>query len=221
MIGIRGCSERFNLVGATTNLARSKKSIILIAFIFASNLLSANLYAKPEYRGPGRYYTEGVDLSKSHSHNEDLIEYARVVKVRPLTRIVRVSTPKTECWQEKVLLQDRSSSSATGAILGGIIGAAVGNELGHYKSNKKVGAVAGALLGSSIGNDLSKQNRSISNTTRYGYEERCRSFDTYHEEERIDGYLVEYQYRGHKYTTRTDTDPGDKIKVRVSVSPLI
>ena len=49
--------------------------------------------------------------------------------------------------------------------------------------------------------------------------QRC---DTRYEkeyEERIDGYRVTYEYNGREFTTRMPYDPGEKIRVRVAVSP--
>ena len=41
-----------------------------------------------------------------------------------------------------------------------------------------------------------------------------------HEEERLAGYSVTYVYAGETYTTRRRRDPGDSIRVRVSVRPV-
>ncbi|MEL6215584.1 MAG: histidine kinase, partial [Pseudomonadota bacterium] len=46
--------------------------------------------------------------------------------------------------------------------------------------------------------------------TRYEFETR----------ERVEGFRVTYQYRGETYVTRTETDPGNRIRVRVSVTPV-
>jgi len=50
-------------------------------------------------------------------------------------------------------------------------------------------------------------------------EERCRLERAYRSEERLQGYRVTYLYNGQTYTTRTSHDPGNRIRVRVSVSP--
>jgi len=40
-----------------------------------------------------------------------------------------------------------------------------------------------------------------------------------YEQRHIIGYDVEYRYRGEIYMARTSTDPGDRLRVRVSVTP--
>jgi len=39
------------------------------------------------------------------------------------------------------------------------------------------------------------------------------------EQRRIMGYDVEYRYRGEVYLSRLNYDPGERLRVRVSVSP--
>ena len=39
-------------------------------------------------------------------------------------------------------------------------------------------------------------------------------------EERIDGYLVTYQYQGRHYTMQTDVPPGDRVRLAVDVRPM-
>ena len=49
--------------------------------------------------------------------------------------------------------------------------------------------------------------------------QRCET--RYHEtcEERIDGYRVTYVYNGRRQVTELPYEPGDRIRVRVDVSP--
>jgi uncharacterized protein YcfJ len=46
---------------------------------------------------------------------------------------------------------------------------------------------------------------------------QCRTVDHWYT--RTNGYAVTYEYRGHRYTTIVPYDPGDRLKVRVSVAP--
>ena len=147
-------------------------------------------------------------------------DYATVVDASPIVRTVRISTPREECWQEDVVYRDRSGdSNAVGTVVGGVVGGAIGNAVGHNKSNKKVGAVVGAVLGATLGHEIARSNDR--ETVSHGTEERCKVYQDYHEEERIVGYNVRYRYNGETYSTRTDTDPGDTIKVRLAISPVI
>ena len=160
------------------------------------------------------------------SHDDDtegggVYDYAKVVRVDPMIRHVRISQPRRECSQEQVPVyeSERGYRSATPTILGGIIGGVVGNTMG-YGRGKTVATVAGTVLGGSIGRDIGYQNNPPRDGyTRYATQDTCHVVDNYRDEERIDGYRVTYRYRGAEYVTRTDHDPGDKIRVRVDVQP--
>lgn len=146
-------------------------------------------------------------------------DYATVLSATPITEVFTYQQPRQECWVETVQRPGRTEHSATGTILGGVIGAAIGNQLGHKKRNKQVGAVAGALLGASIGNDISRRN-----APRHGgyaeQVEKCRTIQETIEEERVVGYDVSYRYQGKTYRTRTHSDPGNSIKLKLSVTPI-
>jgi outer membrane lipoprotein SlyB len=63
-----------------------------------------------------------------------------------------------------VVASNRSAPSATGAILGGIVGAVAGHEIsdhtGGSKGNQNVSAVAGAAAGAMAGNAIQKRTTS-------------------------------------------------------------
>lgn len=48
---------------------------------------------------------------------------------------------------------------------------------------------------------------------------RCRIVQVDREERRLAGYDVEYQYKGEKYMSRLDNDPGNRVRIRISVVP--
>lgn len=146
-------------------------------------------------------------------------DYGTVVEATPIVKNIRVSTPREECWDEEVSYIERQDSDSVGTVVGAIIGGALGNAVGHNKSNKKVGAVVGAVLGGTVGNAVAKENNR-GDVIRRDSQEVCRVINDYHEEERIVGYHVRYRYNNETYTTRTDTDPGDTIKLRLAVSPI-
>jgi uncharacterized protein YcfJ len=74
------------------------------------------------------------------------------------------------------------------------------------------------VIGGAIGRDIDQRNgppgRSYETTER-----RCRVVDGSYEERQIVGYDVEYRFRGEIYNSRLDYDPGDRLRVRVSVAP--
>ena len=157
-------------------------------------------------------------------------DYATVIDAEPIFKTIRVKTPRKHCWQEEVAYEtdyynDRNYRYAnqhneTSTVLGGVIGAAIGNAVGHRKKNKQVGTVVGAVLGASIGNAVGSQRNRRTYVT-YGTEERCEVIQETHTEERIVGYKVRYRYSNATYSTRTKVDPGDTIRVRISISPVV
>ena len=138
---------------------------------------------------------------------------APVVSSSPIYQTVRVNTPRQECWQEAVTVSGKSNSD-TPEILGAIVGAGVGRLFGSGRG-QDAATVAGAILGGSIGSDLENKNSG----SQVRYQQRCKTVNQYHDEERLQGYHVTYQFNGQLYTARTNHDPGDSIKVRVSVTP--
>ncbi len=160
-------------------------------------------------------------------------DYARVVDVDPIFRNIRVSTPRRECWNETRYQEVRYSEgprephrAAGSMILGGLIGAAIGNQIGSG-GGRRAATVAGAVIGTAVGHDAAanRQDR-FGNYGRRDYREarpyeveRCdvRYDDQY--ERRIEGYRVTYVYNGRTHTTRMPYDPGDRIRVRVDVLP--
>ena len=150
---------------------------------------------------------------------EDDLDFAEVVRVEPIRRQVRVSEPVRECWQETHAVPDWpfSSNHVGGTLLGGAIGTVVGNQIGHGRG-KDVARVAGALIGGAIGHRVSVDRAQQRGDELRSYE-RCdvRYRDSF--VERIDGYDVTYEYAGREYITRMPYDPGDRIRVRVDVTP--
>ena len=154
-------------------------------------------------------------------------DYARVIDVDPIVRHVRVTVPKRECWTETRYEEVSSGGprpTAGSTILGGIIGAAIGNQIGRG-DGRRVATVAGAVIGSAIGHDAADRrnarygNGPVVTESRPYDAERCevRYEDSY--EDRVEGYRVTYEYNGRRQTTQLPYDPGDRIRVRVDVHP--
>ncbi len=145
-----------------------------------------------------------------------IIAEARVIGSEPVFQTIQVSNPSQECWQEPVQAQSDEYSS-TPAILGAIIGGSVGNEFGSGKS-RDVATLAGVVLGGSIGHDIEKQNQRANSRTVY--EQRCRTVNNVSTEQRLQGYNVTYEYNGQIFTALTQNQPGQTIRVSVSVLPV-
>ncbi|HEY8540660.1 MAG TPA: glycine zipper 2TM domain-containing protein [Steroidobacteraceae bacterium] len=160
----------------------------------------------------------------SHSrHNRgqyEAYEYARVVHVEPIVRRVRIETPRRECWDETRYVASRphiSDPEVGGRVLlGGIIGGVIGHQFGSG-SGRDAATIAGAVIGSHVGYDAAR--RHAASTAEEHIVTRCATRYEHEYEERIDGYLVTYEYNGREHTTRLPYDPGSTMRVRVAVSP--
>ncbi len=150
-------------------------------------------------------------------------DYAAVEKVKMLTHIVNVPVSREECWEEPVTHYQppvhTGAHSYTSTIVGGIIGAVVGNQFGSG-SGRDLATVAGTTLGASIGNDYNNRRAYTAGRSYTTNERRCRIVNDHQQEERADGYLVTYTYNGRRYNTRTENHPGDRIKVRLDVTAV-
>lgn len=144
--------------------------------------------------------------------------YAEVVDVRPEYRDVRKPVDREVCWDDTSYERTRSASrSHTPTVVGAIIGGVIGNQFGGG-SGKRAATVAGAALGGSIGRDAGRQSAGP-DEYRKVTRETCQVQRSYVTESAISGYRVTYQYDGRIYRTHMKEHPGDRIRVRVDVSP--
>ena len=147
-------------------------------------------------------------------------EYGRVIRVEP--RVEQIRQPREECRTEYVQVpvqQQQQQRSAGGAIVGGIAGAILGNQVGGG-SGRAAATAAGAIAGAVVGDRVDNNGRAVSNQPGYVQEQavrQCRMVDAW--ESRTTGYEVTYDYRGHSYTSFMDRDPGQRVRLRVSVEP--
>lgn len=144
-------------------------------------------------------------------------DFGRVVRVQP--RVEQVRMPRQECRTEYVQapVQQQQQRSAGGSIIGGLAGALLGNQVGG--GNGRVAATAaGAIAGAVVGDRVDNDGR---NTQPQQVQEQavrqCRNVDAY--ESRTNGYDVTYDYRGRNYTSVMPRDPGQRVRLRVSVEP--
>lgn len=156
--------------------------------------------------------------ANSRARTDRQYDDARVIEVDPIVTRVRVAAPRRECWEE-VQTEYRSTGthaeSAGPMILGGIIGGVVGSQVGRGHG-QDVATVAGTLIGASIGHATAVRRAAVP-VERTVEQCRTRYENTY--QERVEAYRVTYEYLGREYTTELPYDPGDRIRVRVAVSP--
>lgn len=214
--------------------SRRSSAAAAVAVTATALVGGALLSAGPALADPGRDWRPASDHGAGY-------DYARVVDVDPIVRHVRVRTPVRECWEEtrydryddryddhgRYDRHDRPRSEAGATIAGGIIGGVIGRQFGDGKGRDAM-TLVGTLVGAAIGNERASRGREYDERyADYGVYERqsrpvtrCETRYRTDAEERIDGYRVTYRYRGQTYTTRTDYDPGDRIRVRVEVEPV-
>ncbi len=140
-------------------------------------------------------------------------DFANVTRVSP--QVEQVNRPRQECKTEYVPVERSQGRGVGGSILGGVAGALLGNQIGGGNGRTAAtaaGAIAGAVVGDRLENDGSG--------TTIGEQpvRQCRTIDQW--ETRRNGYAVTYEYRGRTYTSVMPDEPGDRIKVRVSVTPV-
>ena len=85
-------------------------------------------------------------------------------------------------------------------------------------SGRKVLAITGAMVGASIAN-RARRHRHDSHSSHYT-PQRCTTVVESREVEEIAGYRVRYLYQGQEFVKRVDSDPGDRIRVQVQVTPV-
>lgn len=169
-----------------------KAALVLLALL-PSLALAQTRYPQATYQGPGENVTYG---------------YAQVLSATPAYEIVRTRSPEQRCDGQPV----RDGGDATGGtVVGAIVGGALGNQAGKG-DGRKAATVAGAVLGGVIGRNIDRNNGSATG-------QRCRTVEVEREERQVAGYDVEYMFKGEKYMSRLAYDPGNRLRVRVAVTP--
>ncbi|NNL55276.1 MAG: glycine zipper 2TM domain-containing protein [Woeseia sp.] len=163
----------------------------------------------------------GPAQAERYGQSGAVYDYATVVNVEPIVRLVTVTTPVRECWDERreYAVDNRRGSSGGATLFGAILGGVLGHQFGSGSGNDAATA-AGALLGAAIGSDAARRApRDYERETYSRPVRRCQTNYTSTEEERVDGYNVTYRYHGQKYRTRMPYDPGERLRIRVDVRP--
>lgn len=137
---------------------------------------------------------------------------ARVLSVTP--QVEQVNYPQQECRTEYVPVQRQQQRGVGGSILGGVAGGILGNQVGGG-SGRTVATAAGAIAGAIVGDRLENNDGSV--VTEQQPVRQCRTIDNW--QSRTNGYAVTYEYHGRTYTTVMPYDPGERLRVRVSVMP--
>jgi hypothetical protein len=121
--------------------------------------------------------------------------------------------------------QGSTAGRTVATVIGGVLGAAIGSQVGGGSARyatSAIGSMVGGLAGQQVYENAHR-------APRIGTVQVCdpvpvdgRGYpvgDGYASDSRVTGYDVTYEYGGRTYTTRTSYHPGDRIRVRVDVSP--
>lgn len=149
-------------------------------------------------------------------HAETYFDTARVRTVEP--QYENVSIPRQECTRQVVneVRQVNAVPPYGGAIIGGVAGALVGNQVGKGHGREAATAL-GAVVGAFSGNALASRDTQYQEVPREVTS--CRTVNEV--QTRINGYRVGYEYRGQAYSTVLRDNPGPALQVRVSVDPVV
>ncbi len=139
--------------------------------------------------------------------------WADVLRVDPVYDM-QASAPREECADVPVDRHVDNGNNAAGTVLGAIVGGVLGNTVGKG-DGRKAATVAGAVVGGAVGHGVAAQDDGY----YAGTQRQCRMVQDAAQERRIVGYDVQYRYRGDVYMSRLDYDPGERMRVRVSVEP--
>jgi uncharacterized protein YcfJ len=144
------------------------------------------------------------------AHAGQLVGTATVDAVQP--QYVQETVPQQSCHQVQVQVQSAqpvNSGNVLGAIVGGLLGAQVGNGNGR---------VAAAAVGSAIG--AMAGNSPAAAQPQYQYQTECST--VYNTVNQLAGWMVTYTYQGHRFTDVMHQQPqvGSTIRVEINVTPL-
>ncbi|AOD15530.1 glycine zipper 2TM domain-containing protein [Xanthomonas fragariae] len=176
-------------------------------------------------------YDSGYRDNGRGSYEEGRYEYARVVRVEPII----VSDSYNERTSERCYNrpadgyytsndgdyrdggnygQPGVSNRGVASVIGGIAGAVLGSQVGGG-NGRLVGTAVGTMAGVAAGRSIYQAN----NRNYQGNVRVCEPVSYRRERDRVAGYDVTYEYAGRVYHTRSDYNPGDRIRVRVDVNP--
>ncbi len=134
--------------------------------------------------------------------------YANVLRVTPVYDTYTTTEQRCD-GPPQPAPRDTTGGTVLGAIIGGVLGSTVGKGDG-----RRAATVGGAVVGGAIGHDVAK------NSQPDYVPSGCRMVQVNHDGDGPPvGFDVEYEYKGDVFSIRMPYDPGNRIRVRVSVVP--
>jgi len=148
--------------------------------------------------------------------------WAAVLRVDPVydeAAAEPAASAQQECWDEQVPVGAESGAATDGGrrsvatMIGAVVGGLLGNQVGKG-DGRRAATVAGVVAGGVVGNQIATDR------PQYTTQRRCRPVSGGSSASRhVVGYDVEYRYRGEVFTSRLAYDPGDRVRVKISVTP--
>jgi uncharacterized protein YcfJ len=180
----------------------SKSLIAAILLGLATGAQAQSYYSQP----PPQPTQASAQVANVH------FGWAEVLRVDPIYAAV-AQPPPEQCYPRTVTRQDHDHSGGT--VLGAIVGGVLGNTIGKG-DGRTAATVAGAVAGGAIGSRISAAN----DQTYTAQQTVCRPAGGYYApQQQIVAYDVEYRYHGEIYMSRLSFDPGERLRVRVAVTP--
>jgi uncharacterized protein YcfJ len=135
-------------------------------------------------------------------------QFAQVVAVQPITQSVTTSKPHRVCKDEQVAVPEtyKDKHQVGGAVVGGLVGALAGHQIGGGKG-RTLATVGGAAAGAFAGHEIQKKHQE-DNATKTEIRNVCRSVTEKTTTTQTVGYDVTYTLNGQAGHVRMDHDPG-------------
>ena len=207
----------------------------LSSILIASMLLVASVGFAQERAAPMR----AVAHPPPNIEESTRFGWAVVLRVDPIYEQSEQDAPsvREECVDEQPAPpppREHPDTRAGGTVIGAIVGGVIGNVFGKGQGRRAataVGAVAGGVIGNNIAavNDArsdpqetraeSQQFENVDPPAAAPTQRHCREVRD-NAQRRIVGYDVEYRYGGEIYMARLAYDPGDRMRVKISVVPV-
>ncbi|HJP97085.1 MAG TPA: glycine zipper 2TM domain-containing protein [Rhodanobacteraceae bacterium] len=134
-------------------------------------------------------------------------QFARVVAVQPITESTTSSHPRQVCRDEQVAVPEtyKDKNQVGGAVVGGLVGALAGHQVGGGKG-KTLATIGGAAAGAYAGHEIQKHHQENNQATT---ETRnvCHTVTDKTSSAKTVGYDVTYTLNGHTGHIRMDRNP--------------
>lgn len=134
--------------------------------------------------------------------------FAQVVAVQPITRSSTTSKPRQVCGDEQVAVPEtyKDQHQIGGAVVGGLVGALAGHQIGGGKG-KTLATLGGAAAGALAGHEIQKKHQE-NNATKTVTQDVCHTVTDKTTSSKTVGYDVTYTLDGKAGHIRMDHNPG-------------